>query len=103
MLYQFLSFSFVSTFESPFFTVWHLGNCLTKLQGKNDRMRSLAITRLLERVRVSVKKDGFDLKFNKELAGLQQEFRANSLPLDTFNGYLAKLKVWVCFSFVLFD
>ena len=40
-----------------------------------------------------MKKGGFDLKINRELAAFEQEFRAQGLPLDTFKNYLQKMKV----------
>uniref|UniRef100_A0A0N5AKA1 Transcriptional regulatory protein n=1 Tax=Syphacia muris TaxID=451379 RepID=A0A0N5AKA1_9BILA len=61
-------------------------------QGKNDKLKSMSISRLLDRVRHAVRNGGFDLRFNKDLAAIQQEFRAKSLPLDTFNNYVTKLK-----------
>lgn len=33
------------------------------------------------------------MKSNTELAALQLEFRAHSLPLDSFKNFLVKLKV----------
>ncbi|KAJ1365886.1 hypothetical protein KIN20_026352, partial [Parelaphostrongylus tenuis] len=40
----------------------------------------------------AVSRGGFDPKLNKELAGLEQEFRSQGLPLDTFRNFLVKLK-----------
>ncbi|KAI6240064.1 hypothetical protein M3Y99_00490800 [Aphelenchoides fujianensis] len=62
-------------------------------KGKMDVLRSKKISFILNRVRQAVKQaGGFDMKLNRNLAALQQEFRANSLPLDTFNNFLVKLK-----------
>lgn len=43
-------------------------------------------------VTAATRKGGFDLKLNRDLAGLEQEFRAQGLPLDTFKTYLQRLK-----------
>ncbi|KAK6018786.1 DNA-binding regulatory protein, YebC/PmpR family [Ostertagia ostertagi] len=61
-------------------------------KGKNDMLRSKAITVLLTKVRSAVSRGGFDPKLNRELAGLEQEFRAKGLPLDTLKNFLIKMK-----------
>ncbi|CAB3402238.1 unnamed protein product [Caenorhabditis bovis] len=61
-------------------------------KGKNDMIKSKATNFLLRKVRGAVSRGGFDLKLNRELAGLEQEFRAQGLPLDTFKNFLQKLK-----------
>lgn len=60
---------------------------------KMDKIRSQRITYLLNKMREATKSGGFDIKTNSKLIDLQNEFRAQSLPLDTFNRYLVKLKV----------
>lgn len=62
------------------------------IKGKQDKLRSITISRLLDRVRRTVKIGGYDVKSNKELAALQLDFRANNIPAEIFNNYLAKLK-----------
>uniref|UniRef100_A0A914ZCD9 Uncharacterized protein n=1 Tax=Panagrolaimus superbus TaxID=310955 RepID=A0A914ZCD9_9BILA len=61
-------------------------------KGKNDQARSQRTNAILKKVKVATQSGGFDLKLNRKLADLQQEFRAAGLSLDTFNGYLTKLK-----------
>ncbi|VDO22966.1 unnamed protein product [Haemonchus placei] len=65
---------------------------IKETKGKNDMLRSKAITALLTKVRSAVQRGGFDTKLNRELAGLEQEFRAKGLPLDTFKKFLVKMK-----------
>lgn len=62
-------------------------------KGKNDALRARQISYLLTKVKSAVKSGGFDMKLNQQLVAVQQEFRAQSLPLETFNNYLAKMKV----------
>ncbi|GMR41982.1 hypothetical protein PMAYCL1PPCAC_12177, partial [Pristionchus mayeri] len=61
-------------------------------KGKNDLIKSQATNLLLRKVAAATRKGGFDLKLNRELAGLEQEFRAQGLPLDTFKAYVQRLK-----------
>ncbi|WKX99576.1 hypothetical protein Q1695_014450 [Nippostrongylus brasiliensis] len=61
-------------------------------KGKNDMLRSQAITTMLKKVKSAASRGGFDLKLNRELAALEQEFRAKGLPLDTFKNFLVKMK-----------
>ncbi|GMT18028.1 hypothetical protein PFISCL1PPCAC_9325, partial [Pristionchus fissidentatus] len=61
-------------------------------KGKNDLIKSQAMNSLLKKVSAATRKGGFDLKLNRELAGLEQEFRAQGLPLDTFKTYVQRLK-----------
>ncbi|GMS89119.1 hypothetical protein PENTCL1PPCAC_11294, partial [Pristionchus entomophagus] len=61
-------------------------------KGKNDLMKSQAMNSLLKKVTAATRKGGFDLKLNRDLAGLEQEFRAQGLPLDTFKTYVQRLK-----------
>ncbi|CAI5444595.1 unnamed protein product [Caenorhabditis angaria] len=61
-------------------------------KGKNDMIKSKATNFLLKKVRGAVSRGGFDLKLNRELAGLENDFRAQGLPLDTFKNFLQKLK-----------
>ncbi|CAI2349833.1 unnamed protein product [Caenorhabditis sp. 36 PRJEB53466] len=61
-------------------------------KGKNDMIRSKATNFLLRKVRGAVSRGGFDLKLNRELADVEQEFRAQGLPLDTFKTFLQKMK-----------
>ncbi|KAF8359461.1 taco-1, partial [Pristionchus pacificus] len=61
-------------------------------KGKNDLIKSQAMNHLLKKVTAATRKGGFDLKLNRDLAGLEQEFRAQGLPLDTFKTYLQRLK-----------
>lgn len=58
-----------------------------------DMIKSQKTNFLLRKVKSAVQKGGFDLKLNKELAALQQQFRSEGLSLDSFNSYLLKLKV----------
>lgn len=51
--------------------------------------------RIRFQVKGAVSRGGFDLKINRELADVEQEFRAQGLPLDTFKNFLQKLKVSV--------
>ena len=46
---------------------------------------------------------GFDLKLNRELAAVEAEFKAKSLPLDSLRSFLQKMKVPVrhIFPFIL--
>lgn len=62
-------------------------------KGKMDMIKSQKTNFLLRKVKSAVQKGGFDLKLNKELAALQQQFRSEGLSLDSFNSYLLKLKV----------
>lgn len=55
-------------------------------------LKSQAINTLLKKVRSAVAKGGYDIKLNRELAGLEQECRSKGLPLDTFKNFLVKLK-----------
>lgn len=61
-------------------------------KGKNDLIKSQAMNSLLKKVTAATRKGGFDLKLNRELTGLEQEWRAQGLPLDTFKTYLQRLK-----------
>ncbi|VDK55943.1 unnamed protein product [Anisakis simplex] len=61
-------------------------------KGKMDLLKSQTTNMLLRKVKSAVQKGGFDLKLNRELSTLQQQFRASGLSLDTFNNYLLKLK-----------
>ncbi|KAK6043875.1 DNA-binding regulatory protein, YebC/PmpR family [Cooperia oncophora] len=61
-------------------------------KGKNDMLRSKAITTLLTKVKAAVAHGGYDTKLNRELAALEQEFRSKGLPLDTFKNFLTKMK-----------
>uniref|UniRef100_A0A915CK97 Uncharacterized protein n=1 Tax=Parascaris univalens TaxID=6257 RepID=A0A915CK97_PARUN len=61
-------------------------------KGKTDMIKSQKMNFLLRKVKSAVERGGFDLKLNKELAGLQQQFRSECLSLDSFNSYLRKLK-----------
>uniref|UniRef100_A0AC34FEG4 Translational activator of cytochrome c oxidase 1 n=1 Tax=Panagrolaimus sp. ES5 TaxID=591445 RepID=A0AC34FEG4_9BILA len=61
-------------------------------KGKNDQARSLKTNQLLKKVKSAAQSGGFDLKLNRKLADLQQEFRSAGLSLDSFNSYLTKLK-----------
>uniref|UniRef100_A0A8R1E8C0 Translational activator of cytochrome c oxidase 1 n=2 Tax=Caenorhabditis japonica TaxID=281687 RepID=A0A8R1E8C0_CAEJA len=61
-------------------------------KGKNDLIRSKATNYLLRKVKGAVSRGGFDLKLNRELVDVEQEFRAQGLPLDTFKSFLQKLK-----------
>uniref|UniRef100_A0A0N4ZG38 Transcriptional regulatory protein n=1 Tax=Parastrongyloides trichosuri TaxID=131310 RepID=A0A0N4ZG38_PARTI len=62
------------------------------VKGKNDMLKSQKTNYILRKVKAAVKEGGFDLKINRKLGDLQQEFRAAGLSLDTFNGFLKKLK-----------
>jgi translational activator of cytochrome c oxidase 1 len=62
------------------------------VKGKNDQLRSQKTNQLLKKVKTAAQQGGFDIKLNRKLADAQQEFRAAGLSLDTFNGYLTKLK-----------
>ncbi|KAI6234999.1 hypothetical protein M3Y95_00005100 [Aphelenchoides besseyi] len=62
-------------------------------KGKIDLLRSKKISYFLKKAKQAVRDGGgFDMKLNRQLAAVQQEFRNNSLPLDTFTNYLVKLK-----------
>ncbi|CAD6197576.1 unnamed protein product [Caenorhabditis auriculariae] len=61
-------------------------------KGKNDMIKSQTTNLLLRKVRGAVSRGGFDLKLNRELAGLEQDFRSNGLSLDTFKNFLQKIK-----------
>ncbi|KAI6177598.1 putative transcriptional regulatory protein [Aphelenchoides bicaudatus] len=62
-------------------------------KGKNDAIKAKKISFLLTKLKAVVKSTGgFDLKLNRNLANLKQEFITQNLPLDTFNNYLVKLK-----------
>lgn len=53
---------------------------------------------MLFQVRSAVKKGGFDMKINTELANLELEFKKQGLGLDTFKNFLTKIRVRVrCF------
>jgi translational activator of cytochrome c oxidase 1 len=62
------------------------------VKGKNDMARSQKTNALLKRVKTAAQNGGYDLKLNRKLADLQQEFRNAGLSLETFNAYLLKLK-----------
>lgn len=59
---------------------------------KHDRTRAKAIGTLLNKAKHYLKY-GTDLKLNKDLAAIQKEFKAQSLPLETFEKYIEKMKV----------
>ncbi|KAI6201828.1 hypothetical protein M3Y96_00883800 [Aphelenchoides besseyi] len=66
---------------------------IKETKGKMDMLRSKKITYFLHKAKQAVRESGgFDMKLNRHLAAVQQEFRSNNLPLDTFNNYLVKLK-----------
>ncbi|VDM59397.1 unnamed protein product [Angiostrongylus costaricensis] len=65
---------------------------IKEIKGKNDLLKSRAMSILLKKVKPVVSRGGFDPKLNKELAGLEQDFRSQGLPLDTFRNFLVKLK-----------
>ncbi|KHN86798.1 putative transcriptional regulatory protein [Toxocara canis] len=62
-------------------------------KGKMDMLKSQTTNMLLRKVKSAVQRGGFDLKLNKELAALQQQFRSEGLSLDSFNNFLLRLKV----------
>uniref|UniRef100_A0A1I7ZX26 Translational activator of cytochrome c oxidase 1 n=1 Tax=Steinernema glaseri TaxID=37863 RepID=A0A1I7ZX26_9BILA len=61
-------------------------------KGKNDMLKSRQTNYLVKKVKTVVKKGGFDLKLNKDLAAVQLEFKQNGLSLDAFNNALKRLK-----------
>lgn len=69
-------------------------------KGKKDAEKSKNIAAFLEKLK-SVVKDGFDPKLNKKLASLQQDYMKKSLPMDTFNKRLDKLKVNLRIFFII--
>jgi hypothetical protein len=63
-------------------------------KGKNDAEKAKKMAMFMERLKKVIKAPGgFDMKLNRELEKLQLEYRKQSLPIDTFNNRLAKLKV----------
>lgn len=62
------------------------------IKGKKDAERSKDISDFLKKLK-GIVKDGFDPKFNKKLVTLQQDYMKKSLPMETFNKTLNKLKV----------
>uniref|UniRef100_A0A158P9H0 Transcriptional regulatory protein n=1 Tax=Angiostrongylus cantonensis TaxID=6313 RepID=A0A158P9H0_ANGCA len=68
---------------------------IKEIKGKNDLLKSRALSILLKKVKSAVSRGGFDPKLNKELGGLEQDFRSQGLPLDTFRNFLVKLKASV--------
>ncbi|KAK0420874.1 hypothetical protein QR680_014939 [Steinernema hermaphroditum] len=61
-------------------------------KGKNDMLKSRQTNYLVRKVKSVVKKGGFDLKLNKDLAAVQLEFKQQGLSLDAFNNALKRLK-----------
>ncbi|CAJ0598813.1 unnamed protein product [Cylicocyclus nassatus] len=61
-------------------------------KGKNDMIKSQAMNNMLKKVKAAALRGGFDLKLNKELGALEQDFRSQGLSLDTFKNFLVKLK-----------
>lgn len=68
-------------------------------KGKKDAERSKLINQYLEKLK-NITADGFDPKLNKKLLNLQLEYKKNSLPMDTFNKRLEKLKVLLLLLFI---
>uniref|UniRef100_A0AC35TGQ2 Mitochondrial matrix protein n=1 Tax=Rhabditophanes sp. KR3021 TaxID=114890 RepID=A0AC35TGQ2_9BILA len=62
------------------------------VKGKNDMIKSQKINYLLKKVRSAVKDGGFDISVNRKLADVQKSFKSEGLPIDTFNGFLKKIK-----------
>jgi hypothetical protein len=63
-------------------------------KGKNDAAKAKKMSFFLEKIKMVVKSPGgFDIKLNRDLEKLQLEYRKQSLPLDTFNRALERLKV----------
>lgn len=65
---------------------------IRETKGKNDSIRSQKISFFLRKIKTAIKNDGFDPKFNKNLEKLQTEYKSQSLPIDTLNKYLVRLK-----------
>ncbi|CAD5220889.1 unnamed protein product [Bursaphelenchus xylophilus] len=65
---------------------------IKEVKGKNDAMRSAKISFYLGKFRTACKNGGFDPKFNKDLEKLHLEYKAKSLPADTLNRFLTRLK-----------
>jgi transcriptional/translational regulatory protein YebC/TACO1 len=62
-------------------------------KGKNDAARSKEISYLLKKAKEAVKHSGgFDMKLNKKLADVHKDYKSKSLPQDSFDKFLTRLK-----------
>uniref|UniRef100_A0A915EJP8 Uncharacterized protein n=1 Tax=Ditylenchus dipsaci TaxID=166011 RepID=A0A915EJP8_9BILA len=61
-------------------------------KSKTDAAKSLKIGAYMKRIKSFVKDGGFDLNVNTRLDALRKQYKADSLPIETFDAHLLKLK-----------
>ncbi|MFH4982099.1 hypothetical protein AB6A40_008808 [Gnathostoma spinigerum] len=81
------------SYASPLFKGHSKWQNIKATKTKFDQQRSQQINVMLRRVKAAVKDGGgFDMKLNRKLAAVNQDYKAAGLPLDTLNNFLKKLK-----------
>ncbi|KAI6177599.1 hypothetical protein M3Y97_00925200 [Aphelenchoides bicaudatus] len=89
---------FLKTIEKCY-QIFYEHSSIDATKGKNDAIKAKKISFFLGKIDSVIKNSGgFDLKLNKALERLQLDYRKESLPLDTFNNRLAKLKLRILVS-----
>uniref|UniRef100_A0A915EJL9 Uncharacterized protein n=1 Tax=Ditylenchus dipsaci TaxID=166011 RepID=A0A915EJL9_9BILA len=73
-------------------------------KSKTDAAKSLKIGAYMKRIKSFVKEGGFDRNVNTKLDALRKQYKADSLPIETFDAHLLKLKnnpdVVVSYNFI---